>query len=417
MAAENKDAEVEMKDAEEAAKKAEEEEEVEEDEEDEQVPNMALAAKLFLLDAEVPSYAEPVDTAAVKAEVLAAIEEKRMAPLYKRCCERYGWEKDAALESAMEADNAAEVAAADEDKANAETNAGDMEVLDALFRKAKHYARVGDIDAALEAYTAIVEQPKISTGKKIDATMAKIRVALFAQRKEAVAELLEAAYKLVEEGGDWDRRNRLKCYDALHLLTVRDFAGAAALLLECVQTFTAVELCTYEEFIFYTVVTNTLHLPRPQYKKDIIDGPEVLAVIKDLPPLQDLSASLHACDSRTFFNAIVALNDKVCRDRYMAQHAKFLVRELRVKAYVQFLEAYKSVRLDSMAQVFGVSIEFLDTDLAKFIACGRVSARIDRVSGVVETRRPDPKNADYHEVIKKGDQLLNRMQAFARVVA
>mmetsp|Transcript_31051 Transcript_31051/g.98592 ORF Transcript_31051/g.98592 Transcript_31051/m.98592 type:complete len:102 (+) Transcript_31051:388-693(+) len=101
----------------------------------------------------------------------------------------------------------------------------------------------------------------------------------------------------------------------------------------------------------------------------------------------------------------------------MAQHAKFLVRELRVKAYVQFLEAYKSVRLDSMAQVFGVSIEFLDTDLAKFIACGRVSARIDRVSGVVETRRPDPKNADYHEVIKKGDQLLNRMQAFARVVA
>eukprot|EP00968_Pinguiococcus_pyrenoidosus_P014847 scaffold1355_cov268-Pinguiococcus_pyrenoidosus.AAC.29 len=382
----------------------------------EQIPDMVLAGKLFLLEAEVPHYAAAIDREAVAAEVQEIIREKNMAPLYAECCRTFGWTKDEALEAEMRAANAAELKAAEDDKASAETNAGDMEILDAMFRKAKHFARIGDADEALAAYAAIVDQPKISTGKKIDATMAKVRLGLFHRRKDVVAENLEKAHALVEDGGDWDRRNRLKVYQALHLITARDLEAAAALLLECVQTFTATELCTYNEFVFYTVVANTLHLPRPQYKKDIIDGPEVLAVINDLPPLPELSSSLHSCDAKVFFNAIVELNTELLKNRYFAQHAKFLVRELRVKAYKQFLEAYKSVRLDSMATVFGVGVDFLDADLARFIAAGRISARIDRVSGVVETRQPDPKNGDYQGVIKKGDNLLNRMQAFARSV-
>lgn len=54
-----------------------------------------------------------------------------------------------------------------------------MEVLDAQFEKAKMYARIGDKVAAYAAYNTIAEKAKISTGKKIDAVMAKTRVALF----------------------------------------------------------------------------------------------------------------------------------------------------------------------------------------------------------------------------------------------
>ena len=54
-----------------------------------------------------------------------------------------------------------------------------MEVLDAQFEKAKLCARIGDKAAAYAAYNTIAEKAKISTGKKIDAIMAKTRVALF----------------------------------------------------------------------------------------------------------------------------------------------------------------------------------------------------------------------------------------------
>ena len=53
----------------------------------------------------------------------------------------------------------------------------------------------------------------------------------------------------------------------------------------------------------------------------------------------------------------------------------------------QFLESYKSVMLASMAGAFGVSAEFMDAELADFIVAGRLTAKIDKVAGVIETNR------------------------------
>jgi PCI domain len=66
-------------------------------------------------------------------------------------------------------------------------------------------------------------------------------------------------------------------------------------------------------------------------------------------------------------------------DRYFAQHAQYLVKELRILAYTQFLDAYKSVVLSSMAAVFGVTVPFMDAELSRFIAAGRLNAQIDKV--------------------------------------
>ena len=54
---------------------------------------------------------------------------------------------------------------------------------------------------------------------------------------------------------------------------------------------------------------------------------------------------------------------------------------------MQFLESYKSVKLGSMAAAFGVGSDFMDQELAGFIAAGRLPAKIDKVAGVVETSR------------------------------
>jgi 26S proteasome regulatory subunit N7 len=77
---------------------------------------------------------------------------------------------------------------------------------------------------------------------------------------------------------------------------------------------------------------------------------------------------------------------------------------------------FDSVTMDSMSKSFGVSIDFLDGELSRFISAGRLNAKIDKVSGVIETNRPDAKNTQYQEAIKKGDQLLNRIQKLARII-
>jgi 26S proteasome regulatory subunit N7 len=113
---------------------------------------------------------------------------------------------------------------------------------------------------------------------------------------------------------------------------------------------------------------------------------------------------------------MVELHPVLVADRFLQPHAGYILRELHVLGYKQFLDSYKSVTLQSMAWSFGVSTEFLDLQLSRFIAAGRLTAKIDKFGGVVETTRPDLKNAQYREMIQKGDLLLNRVQKLARVV-
>jgi 26S proteasome regulatory subunit N7 len=46
--------------------------------------------------------------------------------------------------------------------------------------------------------------------------------------------------------------------------------------------------------------------------------------------------------------------------RYLSTHIRYYVREMRIIAYAQLLESYRSLTLESMANAFGVSEDFAD---------------------------------------------------------
>ena len=245
--------------------------------------------------------------------------------------------------------------------------------------------------------------------------MSCTRLAFWAGDWPAMKARLVKAKALNDAGGDWDRRNRLKVYDGCYCLAQRDFAGAAALLLDCIATFTATELLDYTRFAFYTSLACLKALDRAALKKRVIDSPDILAVVGDVPHLEPLLAGFHECRYRAFFVALVGLQPAVKRDRLLARHAAFFLREMRLAAYAQFLASYRAVTVAGMAAAFGVSSDFLDAELARFIAAGRLPAKVDAVNGAVETTRPDSKNAQYHALLKSGDLLLNKVQKLARV--
>jgi len=148
----------------------------------------------------------------------------------------------------------------------------------------------------------------------------------------------------------------------------------------------------------------------------VIDAPEILTVIRELGSLSDFLNSLYNSNYSRFFVTLAEISDKLERDKYFARHAKYFCREMRIKAYSQLLDSYRSVRLDSMANAFGVSSKFLDRELSRFIASGRLHCKIDKVAGIVETTHPDSKNAQYQETIKQGDLLLNRVGKLSRII-
>lgn len=47
-------------------------------------------------------------------------------------------------------------------------------------------------------------------------------------------------------------------------------------------------------------------------------------------------------------------------DPLFQMHTKYFVREMRISAYNQILESYRSLTIESMAKSFGVSEDFID---------------------------------------------------------
>lgn len=103
-------------------------------------------------------------------------------------------------------------------------------------------------------------------------------------------------------------------------------------------------------------------------------------------------------------------------DRFLSFHARYYTREMRVLAYSQFLEPYKSITLASMSKSFGLPMDFLDRELSRFVAAGRLTCKIDKVAGVIESSQVDDRNNLYQQTLKHGDLLLNRVQKLSRVI-
>mmetsp|Transcript_24714 Transcript_24714/g.53924 ORF Transcript_24714/g.53924 Transcript_24714/m.53924 type:complete len:389 (+) Transcript_24714:125-1291(+) len=383
-----------------------------ENKEEKQDFKLELAHKKFLIKQEK---LQGVDKAKLQQEILDVISKDDLAPIYEHISSELKWPLDQAKLAAMREKNTARLKELDDKIKDAEENLGETEVRDALHAKAEYLVQLGDREGAVKAFAA-TEEKTAGSANKMDLVFSQIRLLMFYEDWRGVKKLLAKAKALCDDGGDWERKNKLKVYEGIFAMYSRDFKQASSLFLDALATFTATELFAYQSVIFYAVLTCMISLDRVTLKKKVVDAPEVLTVIGQEPALASFLDSLYNCNYKGFFRAFVEVVDLMRADPYLSPHIKYYMREVRVVAYSQFLESYKSVTLDSMASAFDVSVDFLDSEIADFIVAGRLNAKIDKVAGIVETNRPDAKNALYQDTIKKGDMLLNRIQKLSKVI-
>lgn len=351
----------------------------------------------------------------VWGEMMEQVKKDAMTPYYLFLVEKFDRSLDEKLVEEMKMANQDELQKIEEAIKDAADNMGEMEVRDAYYSKAKFFERIGDRENSLKAMEEVLEKT-VGTGKKIDVLFDCIRIGMFWNDSQLIEKFIEQAKERVEKGGDWDRRNRLKVYEALFRLSARDFKEASNLLLESIATFTCTELFDYKTLVWFAVVSSMISVDRVTLKEKLVSSPDVLSVIQEVPNVQSMLNSFYSCDYATFLRALVEVMEEIRNNRFLATHHRYYIREIRVVAYSQFLQSYRSVTLASMAKSFGVSQEFLDKDLSQFIAAGRIICKIDRVNGIVETNRLDSKNSQYQSVVKQGDLLLNRIQKLSRVI-
>ncbi|KAI3957796.1 hypothetical protein MKW92_002947 [Papaver armeniacum] len=380
--------------------------------EDQQEKSLVLANKLFHF---THSDVSDIDKVRLREEVLEDIKSDDMAPLYETLAVNNVLDMDPKLLESMRAKNAEELKKIDEKVADAEENFGESEVREAHLTKSLFFIRIGDKEKALEQLK-VTESKTVSVGQKMDLVFYTLRMGFSDMDFELISNSIEKAKNFFDDGGDWERKNRLKVYEGLFCMSTRNFKKAADLFLDSISTFTTNELLPYDTFIFYTVLTSIISLDRVSLKQKVVDAPEILTLLAKIPHLSEFLNSLYDCQYKSFFIAFAGLTEEIKLDRYLHPHFRYYMREVRTVVYSQFLESYKSVTLEAMATTFGVTVEFIDLELSRFIAAGKLHCKIDTVAGVLETNRPDAKNALYEATIIQGDFSLNRIQMLSRVI-
>jgi len=187
----------------------------------------------------------------------------------------------------MKAANEEELKKPDERLAEVEKIENESEISDALKARANSLTKIGDKVRFLFLHHfprlhgmnlgTILTSPKAGTRKDTRARVTHrhhtdhrpSRVLLLddqhGQGREVRRLIVPAVFlanlplhRLKYEGGDWDRRNRLKVYTGLYFLSIRQFKHGGELLLDAFSTFTATELLSYTEFVDLTIIANTL---------------------------------------------------------------------------------------------------------------------------------------------------------------
>ena len=284
-----------------------------------------------------------------------------------------------------------------------------------IFEIGKIYKEQKMMPEAIEKFKETISKTQ-SFNTKVDALFEICHIGLLEKDLDILKEYLQKIKDLLKEGGDWEKKNRLKVYSGLYLVFTRDFKTAGKNFLEALMTFTSYELFDFKTFVFYTAVINIISVDRKTLKEKIIDNSDVLSCINDIPHLQKFLNSFYDGQYAEFFKELFYIIQVIKKDFYLSKHYNYYINEIRVKVYSQFLQSYKTVTMENMATVFGVSIHFIDMELSNFISQGRINAKIDKVSGIIECNHNEQNIDLYQATIRDSDILISKIHKLSKLL-
>jgi 26S proteasome regulatory subunit N7 len=223
------------------------------------VPNLELAQLKFLITL------APNDTKS-KEKLLDEIKANNMTPFYLECIKDGQLSSDEKLLQTMRSVNDEKLKELDGKIEENEKAFGDGDIRESYLAKSQYLCLIGDREQALTWLRKTYDKT-VTLGHRLDLIFYQLRLGLFYLDQDLVERNLYKAKTLVDEGGDLDRRNRMKVYQGLRAMSIRDFKSAAELFLDTVATFTSYELMDYQTFVTYTVICCLLALERPKLRE------------------------------------------------------------------------------------------------------------------------------------------------------
>jgi 26S proteasome regulatory subunit N7 len=129
---------------------------------------------------------------------------------------------------------------------DAKANQGEIEVRDAIFDKAEFLKNeIQDYPEAEKVYREAYDKTG-GASKKMEILFEILLMNIEKFDIDAIKKDVNTCNTLVDEGADWDKKNKLKIFEGVYCMMIRDLKKAAELFLSSVATFTCAELMDYK---------------------------------------------------------------------------------------------------------------------------------------------------------------------------
>lgn len=301
----------------------------------------------------------------------------------------------------------------DDEERQANETAGDSEIFAAQMKRVKCKYISGDNDT--EEYFKKIYEKAIGSNIRIDILFQLLHYYLAIDPTSAkVRSTIKKIEGILEDEGDWSRRNRFSVYKSVLAINTKQLDIASNLSVAASLTFASSDFIPLETLALLCVVSSIPTMPRPELKTKIIECSDFIQIYKENPVISNLLFSFYECRFKEFFYSLLDIYNELHNQRLQCSTSAYIVRELRLMAYKQFLRSYHSVHLQSMATTFGVSVQFLDNDLSQFIATNRLQCKIDAVNCTITLHHGDEKSLQYTKLLQNGDTLFAKIQKGAQ---
>jgi len=281
--------------------------------------------------------------------------------------------------------------------------------------KADYLMSIGTMDEAVQLYEDVIRD-KPTTELKVSCLFKISFIFFYYKDYPELKRNLDRLEDQLNSFSSWEEKNRFKVYKGLYLLTQGNFADSSKLLIEAIPTFNTDELITFDSLISYAVSLAMLTMSRRDLKAKCIDGQEVQEGLYSAPEVKSYLKSLYNCSYKDFLLNLIQIEREMKTSFFMHNVYQIYIDEIRSVAYSQLLESYSSLSLDYMAEVFGVTPEFMDEEIAYYIGRDKLNCKINKVTRTINTTATNLRNNQFNEVMREGDHLLSNLQKLARKV-
>lgn len=268
---------------------------------------------------------------------------------------------------------------------------------------AEFYAQTLDL-VNCEFYMKKITSINPSISLNMDVLLCKIRMSLILKNVLLLENSIVLARNLCESGCDWDRKNKFKVYEAMFSLKKGDFKRASLLFSESLSTFDTKELFSFNKLCLYTIFTGLLSFKRNEIYEKILTSSNILEEKESLEMGIKLADSLYNCNYSVILENLYMFVCQLSTELHLKKYIGIFLKEILVKAYKQLLSSYKTLSLQTMADIFNIDVKMLEDELIYFIYTDKLNCKIDRVAMSVSVVE---ESHDYiSEFVERGDDVL-----------